>query len=176
MTTTPIEAVNPLAQKYGYVPGASSGKTGEDNLFVTLLTTQLRNQNPLEPLENGEFIQQMAGMAQVQETQSLSAKIGEMIQIQQVVAGQNAFSQSAALVGETVKYLDSAGKEQTALVEGVTLKDDALTLTVGGEEIPLGSVIGISAPAPAPETDASGDSGDTGGADTNNGNDQEQAQ
>jgi flagellar basal-body rod modification protein FlgD len=61
MTTSPINSNNVLFDKYGFgkAPNDAQG-AGGDNMFMTLLVTQLKNQDPLSPLENAEFIQQMA--------------------------------------------------------------------------------------------------------------------
>jgi len=54
---------------------SSSNSTGIDNstiagnfqTFLTLLTTQLKNQNPLYPLDTNQFTQQLVQFAQVEQ-------------------------------------------------------------------------------------------------------------
>lgn len=86
--------------------------------FLTLLTTQLKNQDPLNPMENAEVTSQLAQMSTVDGIERLNKMF------QSFVDGQSAFDsmQAAALVGHGV------------LVEG-----KKLTLTesgaVGGFEL-----------------------------------------
>jgi flagellar basal-body rod modification protein FlgD len=149
---------NALLDKYGYTPGMTPGSTPEENLFLTILTTQLRNQDPLQPLENGEFVDQISGMASIQETQTLNAQLSSMIQLQQILAGQNAFTQSAALVGKNVTYVDPETKEQAkGYVSQIKLIDGALLLEVNGKDVPMSSVIGITADDAASDDTAADD-------------------
>src|SRR3974390_829904 len=56
-------------------PGARSVSNAIDNTeipsnfttFLTLLTTQLKNQNPLDPLDTNQFTQQLVEFAQVEQ-------------------------------------------------------------------------------------------------------------
>ena len=94
--------------------------------FLTLLTTQLKNQDPLNPMENAEVTSQLAQMSTVDGIERLNKMF------QSFVDGQSAYDsmQAAALVGRGV------------LVEG-----KKLTLTesgaVGGFELdaPADSVV-----------------------------------
>ncbi|WP_118137292.1 flagellar hook capping FlgD N-terminal domain-containing protein [Oceanicella sp. SM1341] len=58
------------------------GLTADFETFLTLLTTQLRNQDPLEPVESTEFVAQLASFSaveqQVQANESLKA-IAELL-------------------------------------------------------------------------------------------------
>ncbi|WP_019399999.1 flagellar hook capping FlgD N-terminal domain-containing protein [Pseudoxanthomonas sp. GW2] len=61
--------------------GAGSGNAGNavagngsvSDLFMTLLVAQIRNQDPLSPLESKDFINQFASMTQVETMQTLSS-------------------------------------------------------------------------------------------------------
>lgn len=55
---------------------ASENKTKMDiNLFMRLLTVQLSNQNPLDPMKDNEFFSQMAQLGQVQGMDDLKASL-----------------------------------------------------------------------------------------------------
>lgn len=146
MDSTPIAGGNPVTDKYGYLnPSSTQQSSSNENLFIDLLVTQLKNQNPLEPMENGEFIQQMSSLASVQETQSLNGNIQNLIQLQEVVAGQNAFTQSANLVGKYVQYVDPAtGEESEGYVDSIQLQEGGIFLKIGGSDVPMGLVTGIT--------------------------------
>ena len=119
MTLPGVTDTPTILQKYGYRPGMISHEEDSD-IFLNLLTTQLKNQNPLEPLENGQFIQQMSQLAAVEQSAALNDKLSSLIVLQEIVAGQNAFTQSASLVGKTVEYLDPVtGEEKSGTVNAV---------------------------------------------------------
>jgi len=66
--------------------------------FLTLLTTQLQNQNPLDPLDTNQFTQQLVQFAQVEQQMKSNTQLDTLISI-----NQNAQSTAAlAYVGATV--------------------------------------------------------------------------
>jgi len=66
--------------------------------FLTLLTTQLKNQNPLDPLDTNQFTQQLVQFAQVEQQLKSNDQLATLVKLQKTT--QN----SAALdyVGDTV--------------------------------------------------------------------------
>lgn len=78
----------------------STGKKEEDaqTRFLTLLTTQLKNQDPMNPMENAEMTSQLAQMSTVDGIERLNSMF------QQLLAGQESAEamQAAALVGRGV--------------------------------------------------------------------------
>ena len=52
-------------------------KLGQD-AFMRLLTTQLANQDPLKPQENGEFIAQLAQFSSLEKLTSIETSIKEL--------------------------------------------------------------------------------------------------
>lgn len=94
----------------------SSGSTmlaGNFETFLMLLTTQLKNQDPLSPVDSNEFTAQLTQMAGV-EQQLLTNDLLTSI----LAAQQNAGLGSAAM------YM---GKDATAVWSATTLKDGAAT-------------------------------------------------
>jgi flagellar basal-body rod modification protein FlgD len=82
-------------------PIGSSANPGIANnfmAFLQLLTTQLQNQNPLEPLDTNQFTQQLVQFAQVEQ------QLRSNDQLETLVALQKSTQASAALdfVGKTV--------------------------------------------------------------------------
>ncbi len=134
-----------ITQRYG--TGSSTNPSGDNDPFLNILVSQLKNQDPLSPLENGEFIQQLASLSSLRETQSLNKSISSLIAVEQVVAGQNAFTQSASLVGKHVEYEDpDTGEKHTGRVDAVHLVDGNLTIDIGDKSLPLSAITGIVAP------------------------------
>jgi flagellar basal-body rod modification protein FlgD len=65
---------------------ASDKTTGiADNFqtFLTLLTTQLQNQNPMDPLDTNQFTQQLVQFAQVEQQLKQNDQLGKLIGLEQ---------------------------------------------------------------------------------------------
>src|SRR5882762_6465018 len=52
--------------------------------FLTLLTTQLKNQNPLEPLDTNQFTQQLVSFTQVEQQMKMNTQLASLISIEQM--------------------------------------------------------------------------------------------
>src|SRR5574343_657724 len=83
--------------------GASGGKsaTSADQIqdrFLKLLTTQLRNQDPLNPLDNAQMTSQLAQINTISGIEKLNTTVGKMLDIYN--AGQG--MQAAGLIGKYV--------------------------------------------------------------------------
>jgi flagellar basal-body rod modification protein FlgD len=52
------------------------------NTFLELLTTQLKNQNPLDPLDTNQFTQQLVQFAQVEQQMNMNSSLGTLVSLQ----------------------------------------------------------------------------------------------
>lgn len=67
-----MDAVTPVNGNTYFGVAAAKAKNGLDmETFLRLLTTQLANQNPLEPMNDRDFFAQMAQLGQVQGTDNM---------------------------------------------------------------------------------------------------------
>jgi flagellar basal-body rod modification protein FlgD len=98
-------------------PGVSQ-RTGDGALgkndFLKLLVTQLQNQDPLKPMEDKEFIAQMAQFTSLEQMQNLTKTM--------------MFQQATALIDKNIKA-EVSGKNGTELVYGKVYS----TREMGGE-------------------------------------------
>ena len=76
---------------------SSAAADGQDR-FLKLLTTQLRNQDPLNPMDNAQMTSQLAQISTVDGIAKLNATLEKLVGSQQ---GSDAL-QAAALVGRDV--------------------------------------------------------------------------
>ena len=92
---------------------ALSRQTIADNFdtFLTLLTTQLKHQNPLEPLDTNQFTQQLVQFTSVEQQLKTNDFLEAMMQATQ--SSNN--SQAVSYVGKTV----TASGAKSELVDGV---------------------------------------------------------
>jgi flagellar basal-body rod modification protein FlgD len=83
--------------------GATSGRSELDkNAFLQLLVTQLRNQDPLSPLQPHEFAAQLAQFSSVEQLSQLNQSVAQQIQDGQLQMLLSKTSFSASLMGRRV--------------------------------------------------------------------------
>jgi len=61
--------------------------SGNLNTFLTLLTTQLQNQDPLSPMDSTQFTQQLVEYSQVEQQINTNTNLQNLISLQQAGAG-----------------------------------------------------------------------------------------
>ena len=76
----------------------SNTLAGNFQTFLTLLTTQLKNQNPLDPLDTNQFTQQLVQFAQVEQQIKQNSQLETLIAINKAAETTTAL----AYVGTTV--------------------------------------------------------------------------
>lgn len=105
-----------------------SDKLGQDE-FLKLMTTQLKNQDPMNPMDNGAFLAQIAQFAQVSGIQDMQTSVKQLVD----TLSSNQATQASALIGKTVVApADSAYYNGKQPVEGaVELTGNADNVVVG---------------------------------------------
>ncbi len=111
--------------------------------FLTLLTTQLQNQDPTNPVDTNQFTSQITQMTGV-EQQLLSNQL-----LQQLVNEQTGVGAAARLIGDTITAPGSTSNAPpiTGQVTAVGQSNGQTVLTVGSTQVPLSSITSISSNA-----------------------------
>ena len=91
--------------------------------FLKILLTQLTYQDPLKPMDNQEFMAQMAQFTSLEQTQQLNEKMSTLISNQAAL-------QSVGLIGRTVDVTTAIGTSVTGNVTALSLTGDVPALTV----------------------------------------------
>jgi len=78
--------------------GAMQQLSGNLNTFLTLLTTQLQNQDPLSPMDSTQFTQQLVEYSQVEQQINTNSNLQSLISLQQSGSGAAA----VGYLGKTV--------------------------------------------------------------------------
>ncbi len=121
-------------------------KLGKDS-FMELLVTQLKNQNPLEPAKNEEMLAQLAQFSSLEEMQDLNDNIVGLAVLQQSNALMDQLTNSSALIGKSVKYVDGVTtSEHWGTVTSIKIKDGIAVLQIDGKDVPLTSVTEVGDP------------------------------
>lgn len=78
-TTGGVSGTGSVLEQYQMKDREVKGNDLGKNEFLELLVTQLNNQNPLEPQENGEFIAQLAQFSTVEGVEKLNSSVSTIM-------------------------------------------------------------------------------------------------
>jgi flagellar basal-body rod modification protein FlgD len=139
MTAGAANVASPVVSGTTPLPASSSGSSGSlgsntgatlagnFQTFLTLLTTQLQNQNPLSPLDTNQFTQQLVQFASVEQQLKTNDQLTALVALQQTAQS----TQALTFVGKT------------AVVDGSTaaLSNSSATWNLG---VPVNSNVHVS--------------------------------
>jgi len=95
--------------------------------FLTLFTTQLKNQNPLDPMDNTAFVSQLAQFSQLEATTKMSGSMESLVKS----LSTSQIAGASALIGKTVGVSDGKAVYDGAPVNGfANLPNDVDSLTL----------------------------------------------
>jgi flagellar basal-body rod modification protein FlgD len=99
MATSILNATAAAATTSGSSVGVDKNTiAGNFQTFLTLLTTQLQHQNPLDPLDTNQFTQQLVMFAQVEQQLKSNDQLSTLVSLEQSAQATTAL----AYVGQTV--------------------------------------------------------------------------
>lgn len=90
--------------------------------FLKILGAQLSSQDPLKPVDNQEFVAQIAQFTSLEQSRQLNAKFDTLLSLQ-------SFSQSVGLLGRTVD-VDLGGGVQSGTITTLSLQGDTPLMDV----------------------------------------------
>ena len=121
------------------VTNATNDSLGKD-AFLKLLIAELSNQDPLNPMEDREFISQMATFSSLEQMQNMNKTLESMSEA-------NKFS-AVQYIGKAIAFTSGDGEEaaqKVAIVNHVWFDPNGqVTLDTTEGEVPLEKVEGVS--------------------------------
>src|SRR5437660_11009547 len=123
MTTPAATTASPIVSGTTTLPSSSTSTSAATNAlasqqiagnfqsFLTLLTTQLQNQNPLDPLDTNQFTQQLVQFAGVEQQLKTNDQLTSLVSLQQTAQSTQALGfvgKTAVVDGATTKLTNSA--------------------------------------------------------------------
>ncbi|MRG85396.1 flagellar hook assembly protein FlgD [Salinibacillus xinjiangensis] len=122
----------------------SNNQLGKDD-FLKILMTQLQNQDPSNPMEDKEFISQMANFSSLEQLMAISKSMNGLVQSQSM----NSVIEYSHLIDRQVEfnvYNEDGSVEKTGngIVEGVSMGESGIELVLqNGEKVSVHSITEI---------------------------------
>jgi flagellar basal-body rod modification protein FlgD len=114
-----------------------TSQTMDSEVFMKLLVTQLRNQDPSSPMDTNQMISQQTQLAMMEQVTNQTTTGNENFSLQMRIAAAN-------LVGKQVSYTDAvSGASITGTASAVSYAQSVPTVTVNGKEVDLDVISGI---------------------------------
>ena len=105
--------------------------------FFNLLVAQLQYQDPLDPMSDTDFINQLAELSTVSGIQTLNTNFSDMLSLQQLSGG-------SSLIGQTVNYTPSGSTTAAqGTVSALSINQGQVQLQINGQAVPLANVTGV---------------------------------
>ena len=105
------------------------------NDFINLMVTELQNQDPLNPMDNAQILQQMSQIRSIKSNDRLAETLDAVFLAQNVSTG-------SGMIGDWVMCLDDKSGTENLVqligkVDRVVVEDGVPRLGIGNKEIPL---------------------------------------
>ncbi|CAI6026802.1 flagellar hook assembly protein FlgD [Cohnella sp. JJ-181] len=122
-------------------PTGAGAELGKDQ-FMKILLTQLQNQDPMQPMQDKDFIAQMATFSSLEQTMNMATEL-------------HGLSQSAALasslIGKHVEWLGTtasgATETKSGVVESIKMKNGDQFAVIGKNEVAIGDLTSVTTAA-----------------------------
>lgn len=140
----PIDSISTVdrGDLYGAASARSPQQAMGSEMFMHLLVTQMRYQDPSSPMDTSQMIQQTTQLAMMEKMTELTTTGAESFSLQMRVA-------AASLVGKEVSYVDANGKTVTGTADSVSFAGPVPTISIGDKNIPLDRIGSVTTPGTA---------------------------
>ncbi|HWD48564.1 MAG TPA: flagellar hook capping FlgD N-terminal domain-containing protein [Rhizomicrobium sp.] len=130
MTTVAPTTSTPTTSSTSTQDVATQQLSGNFNTFLTLLTTQLQNQDPMNPMDSDQFTQELVEFSGVEQQINTNDNLQSLISLQQSNAGSSAMG----YLGKTVTVTDGSanltdGEADWSYALGATSASTTLSVT-----------------------------------------------
>ena len=122
----------------GGTPSASSRASISRDQFLKILVSELTSQDPLEPMSNNDFIQQLVGLQSLEQTANLTDSLSSFERFMQMSSG-------STMIGKSVKGLAANGEQVQGVVTKVVMENGTVNVVVGSQKVPVDSITEILA-------------------------------
>ena len=126
-STTPTSTTSQTPSTTAPKNTSADAMLGKDD-FLKLLVSQLQHQDPMNPVDDKDFMGQMAQFTSVEQLTNMATAIDRMS-----TASQS--TQSIALIGKTVSWKKEDGSTGEGVATSVSFADGAIKIAVGDAQV-----------------------------------------
>lgn len=116
----------------------------ESQNFMRLMIEQLKNQDPMDPMDSNAFTQQLATINSLEQLININNVLSQTQQATEL-------SEATSLLGYYVEGLDASNAFVTGYVDRVEMIDGRATLLLGENSLLVGQVLSVDELSPADE-------------------------
>lgn len=133
---------------YSQVPSFEERSSLGKDAFLKLLVTQLKTQDPLEPMQDRDFIAQMTQFSSLEQITNMATALNQFVEFQL----RSSLAEYSNLIGQKVYYQmenpNGADESGSGIVQALSTQDGQLLVELdSGHKVPLDKIIRIeSAP------------------------------
>lgn len=141
MATNPVSTNNMWPN---YAKGNVSSKSGNGqelgkDQFLSILITQLRHQDPLQPMQDREFIAQMAQFTSLEQLMNINTQLTAMSQ---------SLGAASSLIGKQISWMfkpedGSDSVMKSGIVDSIIVREGVHYAKVGDSEVSLDQIVKI---------------------------------
>jgi len=104
--------------------------------FLQILVEEMANQNPLDPMDNSQFLEQLVGLQTLEQTSALTDALKTFERFMQM-------SYSAGLIGREIVAFNLEGDRVEGVVDKVTIQNGEVQIHIGSETVPAHGILEI---------------------------------
>jgi len=118
-------------------PTGFAALTSQD--FLKMLITELKNQDPTQPVSNTELLQQLSQMQALQSNVELKSTLDNFANNEQIASG-------ASFLGKVVSGTDANNNQVSGVADSIFMQNGTLMIGIGSSAISVANVTGVSLP------------------------------
>lgn len=102
--------------------------------FMSIILTELSNQDPLEPNDTNALLEQLSSIRSIESDEQLASELGRLV-------GQNELSSASTMIGKIVSGIDENNSRVADFVSSVSRTEDGAILNLrNGARVPMDRV------------------------------------
>ena len=116
-------------ETYKTTQGVSASEVGkkkelDKDAFLSLLVTQMQYQDPLSPMDNTEYLAQLAQYSSLEQMTNVASKLSDVYSLVENIDSSVLVGQLSSMIGKDIQWTSSDGKTfYEGTVSGVSVTD-----------------------------------------------------
>lgn len=121
-TTTPETNKTNKQDTTQAITNAAKDTLGKD-AFLQLLVTQMRYQDPLDPMDNGEYLSQLAQFSALEQMTNVAEGLSNIMDVVNNIDTSLLVGQLTSMIGQGVQWETEDGKDMEGSIKAVSIAD-----------------------------------------------------